>query len=495
MLARLVTRRCTAPSSSKSPNTSSSLIRHAGLLQTRRRHQSSTTSSLMNVIRRPTSITKQERGALRAARKEQASRLLQQQQTGGGGAGASNTATAAATTTAAAGGVAASPTATAANRPSMLMSSRWMWYLGLGIPTGLLIWGLNDPDSPPAKLSDMIGLTSFISSYTDQIARPSHEKLLPDWSQMPNVPQDIPIPHTLVLDLENTLVSSTWDRKYGWRHAKRPGVDKFLHELAQYYEIVLYSPSIDAVADPVVTHLDKHGCIMHRLYRDATYYHNGVHVKDLRRLNRNVKRMIVIDDDAAEVAFNPENLIRVKPYTDPTDRTDTTLERLIPFLQEIARDGHDDIPTLLQQYRGMDADEIADEQERRIDQLRHHRQQVSSRGFMGGLAQRAAKAARQNLPPPAEPAMASFGGGSAPAPSGQLTAKDIVGSAGGRPMGSGIGTDDSETGLAGFLNRRAREKEEHAQRKLEKWNEVMLKKQQEKKRQREQEQAAAAAAR
>jgi import inner membrane translocase subunit TIM50 len=92
---------------------------------------------------------------------------------------------------------------------------------------------------------------------------------------MPNVPHDIPIPHTLVLDLENTLVSSTWDRKYGWRYSKRPGVDKFLLDMAQYYEIVLYSASMDAVAEPVVNSLDKQGCIMHRLYRDATYYHNG----------------------------------------------------------------------------------------------------------------------------------------------------------------------------------------------------------------------------
>jgi mitochondrial import inner membrane translocase subunit TIM50 len=467
-----------------------------------RRHQSFSSSStatvntpptmMMNaVIRRPKSITKQERAALRSARKEQASRLMQAQQSGG--------ATTATSTTASASATAAASTSTASSggavRPSMLLSSRWMWYLGLGIPTGLLIWGLNDPDSPPAKFSQLIGLSSFIASYTDQIARPSHEKLLPDWSQMPNVPQDIPIPHTLVLDLENTLVSSTWDRKYGWRHAKRPGVDKFLTELAQYYEIVLYSPSIDAVADPVVTHLDKHGAIMHRLYRDATYYHNGVHVKDLRRLNRNVKRMIVIDDDAAEVAFNPENLIRVKPYTDPTDRSDTTLERLIPFLLEIARDGHDDIPALLQQYQGMDADEIADEQERRLDQLRRHRQDLSSRGFMGGLAQRAAKL-QPHLPPPAEPAMASYGGSSVAAPAGQLTAKDIVGSAGRSSMGSSstLG-DESEAGLAGFLNRRAREKEEQAQRKLEKWNEVMMKNQQEKKQRQQREQQETAAAR
>jgi import inner membrane translocase subunit TIM50 len=279
---------------------------------------------------------------------------------------------------------------------------------------------------------------------------------------MPNVPHDIPTPHTLVLDLENTLVSSTWDRKYGWRHAKRPGVDKFLMDMAQYYEIVLYSPSIDGIADPVVTSLDKSGCIMHRLYRDATYYTNGVHVKDLNSLNRNIKRMVVLDDDLAEVQFNPENLIRVKPYTDPSDRTDDTLKRITPFLIEIAREGYNDIPELLRQYHGMDADEIADEQERRIQYYRQAREERASRGLSG-----LAKVARKNveMTPELDPSEGSF------APAGQLTALDVVGA---RPPPVG-----SDRGLMGFLNRRQEEKEEHDKRKYEKWNQVMLKKQQE----------------
>lgn len=71
--------------------------------------------------------------------------------------------------------------------------------------------------------------------------------------------------------------------------------------MAQFYEIVLYSPSIDGIAIPVVEALDKEGCITHKLFRDATYYHKGVHVKDLRRLNRNLNRIIVLDDDPLEV--------------------------------------------------------------------------------------------------------------------------------------------------------------------------------------------------
>jgi mitochondrial import inner membrane translocase subunit TIM50 len=278
---------------------------------------------------------------------------------------------------------------------------------------------------------------------------------------MPNVPHDIPIPHTLVLDLENTLVSSTWDRKHGWRHAKRPGVDAFLREMAQYYEIVLYSPSIDGVAEPVVNALDKDGCILHRLYRDATYYHNGVHVKDLNSLNRDVKRMIVIDDDPDEVQFNKENWIRVKPYTDPTDRSDNTLERITPFLIEIAREGYSDVPALLRQYKGMDAEEIAAEQDRRLEQLRYARQH--QRG-LGSLARAAAA-----LPVPELPPSDTYGFvGGAPQ---QLTAKDIAGAA---PP-----TMDQQSGLVGWLNRRAKEKEEHNMRKMEKWQDIMAKKQKE----------------
>jgi mitochondrial import inner membrane translocase subunit TIM50 len=289
---------------------------------------------------------------------------------------------------------------------------------------------------------------------------------------MPNVPHDIPVPHTLVLDLENTLVSSTWDRKYGWRHAKRPGVDKFLLDMAQYYEIVLYSPSIDGIADPVVTTLDKNGCIMHRLYRDATYYHDGVHVKDLKRLNRNVNRMIVIDDDPLEVQFNPENLVRVKPYTDPNDREDNTLARITPFLIEIARENYSDIPALLQQYQGMDADEIADEQERRIQYYRSAREEEMNRG-LGGLAKFARKSVTMEPDLPAQDPNFS------PAIQ-QLSSKDIVGAA-----TSSLSSTDS-SGIMGFLQRREEEKAEATRRKFEKWNEVMMRKQ------REKEQAAAA---
>ena len=279
----------------------------------------------------------------------------------------------------------------------------------------------------------------------------------------------MPPPHTLVLDLEKTLVSSTWDRQHGWRHAKRPGVDKFLTEMSQYYEIVLYSPSQDGYADEVVTKLDPKGCIMHRLYRTECWYQKGIYMKDLGSLNRVLNKVVLLDDEESAAALFPDHLIKVKPYEDPKDRSDRTLERITPFLIEMARENYDDVPSLLRQFKGLDADGIADELERRVENIKASRMKGSRRGlgaFSGGMA----------LPEPEMTPVPESRRGSAGASVGaQLTAKDVAG---------GASDIDSSTGggLGGWMKRRQKEQEEMQMRKMEKWNEVMMKKQEEKQR-------------
>ena len=41
---------------------------------------------------------------------------------------------------------------------------------------------------------------------------------------------------TLVLDLDDVLIKSDWNRERGWRVFKRPGVEAFLKHMAQFYE-------------------------------------------------------------------------------------------------------------------------------------------------------------------------------------------------------------------------------------------------------------------
>ncbi|KAL9183649.1 hypothetical protein ACHAXT_004505 [Thalassiosira profunda] len=413
---------------------------------------------------RQAAVSKEERAARRAARKERASAFVSSM-------GASEGATAGAKGEAAA--AAAGKQAPKAGAPSsgpMVDATRLGWAAAVLIPSAFIGWGIVEENSPPAKLSRMIGLTDAIEEYS----KPSRTKLLPDWNQIPNIPPDFPPPPVLVLDLENTLVCSNWDRKYGWRHAKRPGVDKFLATMSQYYEIVIWTPSPDGLAAPVIDALDSKGMAMHRLHREATNYVNGVHCKDLSWLNRPLRKVIALDDDEQALQFQPENLIRVKPYDDPNDRDDDTLARITPLLIEISREGYDDIPELLRQFRGMDADAIADEHERRVHELRVRREQKTQRG-LGSFS------SARDLPPPELPPNLQGSGEGQPQ---QLTAKDLVGSA---PP-----SEASESGVIGWLQRRQKQQEEHNKEKFGLWQEVMMKKQAEKKKKMEEAQQAAA---
>jgi hypothetical protein len=138
-----------------------------GLIRTRACPSSNGTSRWLlstaaRPIRRP--VSPEERAAIRAARKEQATQRLAQL---GGESGQA----------------AASLGTTTIKAPNMKMS-RWMWYAAVALPGGLLLWGASDEESLPARVSRYIGLSDLVGSFTESFAKPSFDKLLPDWSQV-----------------------------------------------------------------------------------------------------------------------------------------------------------------------------------------------------------------------------------------------------------------------------------------------------------------------
>jgi len=105
----------------------------------------------------------------------------------------------------------------------------------------------------------------------------------------------------LVLDLDETLVHSSFQpvpqANYvipvnidGTIHnvyvIKRPGVDSFMHQVSEFYEIVIYTASLSKYADPLLDKLDVHKVIKKRLFRENCVLHDGHYVKDLSLLNR-----------------------------------------------------------------------------------------------------------------------------------------------------------------------------------------------------------------
>lgn len=102
---------------------------------------------------------------------------------------------------------------------------------------------------------------------------PAFEKLLPDPDPM------FERPYTLCISLEDMLVHSEWTREHGWRLAKRPGADYFLHYLSQYYELVLFTSVPFAMGEPLVRKLDPYRFIVWPLFREATKYKDGEIIK------------------------------------------------------------------------------------------------------------------------------------------------------------------------------------------------------------------------
>lgn len=97
----------------------------------------------------------------------------------------------------------------------------------------------------------------------------------------------------------------------GWRTFKRPGVEDFIRSMAQYYELVVYTSQLPTYADPVMDRLDPQRLVQYRLYRDSTQYVGGRHVRDLSKLNRDMRQVLFVTADPDAYALQPENAIKV----------------------------------------------------------------------------------------------------------------------------------------------------------------------------------------
>merc|ERR1712170_3897 len=92
--------------------------------------------------------------------------------------------------------------------------------------------------------------------------------------------------------------------------------------------------------------------IMYRLFRDATKFKNGVHVKELSCLNRDLKKVIVVDWNKNSTQDNPDNALTLPKWEG--DMNDRSLFGLAQFLHEIKDSDVDDVREVLQYYRQFD---------------------------------------------------------------------------------------------------------------------------------------------
>ncbi|XKL69170.1 hypothetical protein PGB90_006939 [Kerria lacca] len=185
-----------------------------------------------------------------------------------------------------------------------------------------------------------------IRYYKKIIQEPSQDKLLPDPVQYPYVQP----PYTLVIELTDLLVHPDWTYQTGWRFKKRPHVDAFLEQVGSpLFEIVIFTAEQAMTMFPIINQLNKNGLIPYTLFRDSTDFRDGIHIKNLNWLNRDLSKVIVVDWNPKSVKLHPDNAFIIPRWDGNND--DHTLLDLATFLRTIAFNKVEDVREVLSYYQ------------------------------------------------------------------------------------------------------------------------------------------------
>ncbi|KAL9939234.1 hypothetical protein V8E36_002047 [Tilletia maclaganii] len=198
-------------------------------------------------------------------------------------------------------------------------------------------------------------------SLQSELSGPASNVLLP--AQDPRIQR----PYTLVVELDDLLVHSEWDRQRGWRVAKRPGLDYFLGYLSTFFEIIVFTSAPQFGSEPILVKLDQDGrYIFQRLYKEHCRLVDGELVKDLSYLNRDLSKTIILDTNRSRFALQPENGFEVKAWNgDPNDRE---LVKWIQLLESVFIWNFSDVRQFIASYK--DVEDIPAEHKRRLDEYR-----------------------------------------------------------------------------------------------------------------------------
>ena len=138
--------------------------------------------------------------------------------------------------------------------------------------------------------------------------------------------------YCLVLDLDETLVHFFEDNYEAYVKV-RMGAENFITVLSQFCEIVIFTASTKYYCDIVIDGLDCKNLIDYKLYRDYTYDYNGINVKDLSKLGRDLNKIIIIDNIEENYIFQPNNGLNIIDFEG--DENDNELQFLLQDLLEI----------------------------------------------------------------------------------------------------------------------------------------------------------------
>ena len=156
----------------------------------------------------------------------------------------------------------------------------------------------------------------------------------------------------LILDLDETLVHSstqspfpnqkniildmnTNNIKYKIYVIIRPFFEKFLYEMSLCYDLYVFTASRPLYSKSLIEILDKNKVIIQVLNREHCLNIQGTSLKDLSIFNKDLKDIIIIDNNPVSYSLNKNNGIPILTWID--NPNDQELLKLIPILKYLSK--------------------------------------------------------------------------------------------------------------------------------------------------------------
>ncbi|KAM0523945.1 hypothetical protein ACHAPE_001198 [Trichoderma viride] len=113
---------------------------------------------------------------------------------------------------------------------------------------------------------------------------------------------------------------------------KRPYCDEFLRRICKWFNLVVFTASVQEYADPVIDWLESERKFFSaRYYRQHCTYRQGAYIKDLSSVEPDLSKVMILDNSPLSYLFHEDNAIPIQGWIN--DPTDGDLMHLVPLLE------------------------------------------------------------------------------------------------------------------------------------------------------------------
>ncbi|KAM0272864.1 hypothetical protein ACHAQH_008550 [Verticillium albo-atrum] len=144
--------------------------------------------------------------------------------------------------------------------------------------------------------------------------------------------------HMVEVRLNQTYVGAGGQTSLGPQHPilywvnKRPYCDDFLRRVCKWYNLVVFTASVQEYADPVIDWLESERKFFSaRYYRQHCTFRQGAFIKDLSSVEPDLSRVMILDNSPLSYMFHQDNAIPIQGWIN--DPTDNDLLHLVPLLE------------------------------------------------------------------------------------------------------------------------------------------------------------------